>query len=149
IEQLEANADDYGTIAVLLGARSPDELLYRADLDRWQSSADLHFEVTVDNASPAWRGNVGLVTQLMEAAPISEPDAVMFTCGPEIMMRFAALGFVNLGGSSRNTYVSLERNMHCAIGHCGHCQLGPALLCRDGPVMDWSRAAPLLAVRER
>ncbi len=32
-------------------------------------------------------------------------------------------------------FVSLERNMHCAVGHCGHCQLGPAFVCKDGPVL--------------
>jgi NAD(P)H-flavin reductase len=47
---------------------------------------------------------------------------------------------------SAQAYVSLERNMKCAIGHCGHCQLGPEFICRDGPVFRHERVAPLLRV---
>ena len=149
IEELAAERGRYRRVAVLVGARSPESVLYPPLLDQWRSSAGIDVDVTVDNASPSWRGHVGLVTQLMGGAAVRPPETTLFTCGPTIMMRFAATTFLGLGGSSKQTFVSLERNMHCAVGHCGRCQLGPALLCRDGPVMDWATASPLLAVRER
>ncbi|MDH3707003.1 MAG: Ni/Fe hydrogenase subunit gamma, partial [Acidimicrobiia bacterium] len=68
-------------------------------------------------------------------------------CGPEVMMRFAAQALLDKGVAGERLWVSLERNMHCAIGHCGHCQLGPEFICRDGPVLAWSHVAPLLKVR--
>jgi NAD(P)H-flavin reductase len=43
-------------------------------------------------------------------------------------------------------FVSLERNMNCAVGLCGHCQLGPVFVCKDGPVFAFVRARPLLLV---
>jgi anaerobic sulfite reductase subunit B len=69
-------------------------------------------------------------------------------CGPEIMMRFTADGLVNLGLSTTDIQVSLERTMRCGAGWCGHCQLGPLLLCRDGPVVGYDQAEELLRVRE-
>lgn len=149
IEGLMAGSGRHRRIVVLVGARSPEGVLYKDLLVRWQSIAGTDVEITVDTAPASWRGHVGLVTQLMERAAVHHPETVLFTCGPEIMMRFAATTFSGLGGSVERTFISVERNMHCGIGHCGHCQLGPALLCRDGPVLDWATAAPLLAVRER
>jgi NAD(P)H-flavin reductase len=64
------------------------------------------------------------------------------------MMRFSAGVLLGKHLQSTRIRVSLERNMKCGVGLCGHCQLGPLLVCRDGPVVDYSVAAPLLAVRE-
>lgn len=64
------------------------------------------------------------------------------------MIRAAARELSARGFDRERIRISLERNMHCGVGHCGHCQLGPLLLCRDGPVVPWSRARPLMAVRE-
>ncbi|MGI9614982.1 MAG: FAD/NAD(P)-binding protein [Acidimicrobiales bacterium] len=149
IEQLVARSDQRRRVVVLVGARTPEGVLYNELLDEWRSTAGTDVEVTVDAAPASWRGHVGLVTQLMERAAVQHSETILFTCGPEVMMRFAATTFTELGGSTERTFISVERNMHCGIGHCGHCQLGPALLCRDGPVMDWATAAPLLSVRER
>jgi NAD(P)H-flavin reductase len=67
-------------------------------------------------------------------------------CGPEIMMKVVA-GELEAGGlRPESVYVSLERNMKCAIGFCGHCQLGPDFLCRDGPVVPYSHVAERLRV---
>jgi NAD(P)H-flavin reductase len=45
-------------------------------------------------------------------------------------------------------YVSLERNLKCAVRLCGHCQLGPAFICQDGPVFRYDRIRPYLVIRE-
>jgi anaerobic sulfite reductase subunit B len=144
-----ANRDAFGRLAVLIGARSPDLLLYRSELERWRDRADVHLEMTVDTALPSWRGDVGLVTRLIDRCPVDLATASVFICGPEVMMRHAAQSTVERGARPTRVSVSLERNMHCAIGHCGHCQLGPAFICKDGPVLDWGTVEPLLAVRAR
>jgi len=131
---------------VLLGAKRPDQLLYRAELERWRTAPGLVVETTVDVAPAGWRGNVGLVTQLLDRVELHGERTTAFVCGPEIMMRFVALDLRRRGVAPESILVSLERNMHCAIGHCGHCQLGPAIVCTDGPVLDWATIEPLLAV---
>ncbi|MGB5759397.1 MAG: hypothetical protein WBM50_20955, partial [Acidimicrobiales bacterium] len=125
-----------------------DTLLYRDELAQWGRQGSIDVGVTVDGATPSWRGHVGVVTSLIEHITAA-PEARAFVCGPEIMMRFTAHALVDQGLEPSAIAVSLERNMHCAIGHCGHCQLGPAFLCKDGPVLAWSLVEPLLKVRER
>lgn len=149
IEQILENRADYGRVAVLIGARSPDDLIYRDLLERWSARTDLDLHLTVDAAPTSWRGDVGLVTELIPKANIDITTAVTTICGPEIMMRFSAQRVIELGGRPADTHLSLERNMHCAIGHCGHCQLGPAFICKDGPVLDWLTVEPLWAVAGR
>ena len=148
IHHLLAHRERYGDIAILCGARSPGDLLFRRELERWRGRFDLQVEVTVDHAAAGWRGPVGVVTELIEQARVDPADTSALICGPEIMMRFTLRELERLGVAAERCWVSLERNMHCGIGHCGHCQLGGCLICRDGPVFPWPRVAPLLAVRE-
>jgi anaerobic sulfite reductase subunit B len=104
--------------------------------------------VTVDRPDPLWQGDVGVVTTLLDRAAFDPHAAAAFICGPEPMIRATAGDLVHRGVDPDRIRVSLERTMHCGTGHCGHCQLGPLLLCRDGPVVSWTRARPLLMVRE-
>lgn len=149
IAELLANRSTYGRAVLLVGAREPDALLYKGELEEWRGRFDIEVEVTVDSASPSWRGDVGVVTRLIERAPIDPDNTTAFICGPEVMMRFAARSVVDRGIPAAQVRLSLERNMHCAIGHCGHCQLGSAFLCKDGPVFSWPRAEQWLRVRDR
>lgn len=137
----------YGRLNILIGARSPLELLYIAQTRSWQA-AGARILITVDRPAPGWTGDVGVVTTLLERAAFDPGETVAFVCGPEVMIRATARELVQRGVSTDRIRVSLERTMHCGTGHCGHCQLGPLLLCRDGPVVSWKCAEPLLAVRE-
>ncbi|MFC5720917.1 FAD/NAD(P)-binding protein [Streptomyces gamaensis] len=136
---------DFGRLNVLVGARTPGDLLYRDELAGW---ARPYCGVTVDRPGPGWRGRVGVVTALLDDARFFPPRTSAFVCGPEVMIRATARELLHRGVRPGRILVSLERNMRCATGHCGHCQLGPLLLCRDGPVVGCDRAEPLLAVRE-
>lgn len=51
------------------------------------------------------------------------------TCGPEVMMRFTIRKLNDLGLANDQIYLSMERNMRCAVGFCGHCQYGPTFIC--------------------
>ena len=136
----------YGEVVLLYGARTPRDLLYVDELERWRSDATV--DVTVDAASPDWRGRVGVVPQLVPGARFDPDAATAFVCGPEIMLRYGVQALLDRGVAAERVYVSLERNMRCGVGHCGHCQLGPTLICRDGPVYDHATVAPWLEVRE-
>ncbi|MET8582362.1 FAD/NAD(P)-binding protein [Streptomyces collinus] len=136
----------YGRLAVLLGARTPADLIYREETESWREEARV--EVTVDRPAPGWQGAVGVVTALLDRLDQRPDRTCALVCGPEVMMRHTARDLVARGLVPHRVQVSLERNMHCATGHCGHCQLGPLLLCRDGPVVGYDRVADLLLVRE-
>jgi NAD(P)H-flavin reductase len=146
--RLFAEREHYGRIAVLYGTRSPDDILYRREIESWRRRLDVEAEVTVDHAKSGWHGSVGVVTKLIGRAAFDPDRTVALVCGPEIMMRFAATALETAGIASERIHVSMERNMKCAIGQCGHCQLGPTLVCRDGPVMRYDRVNRLLTVRE-
>ncbi|HUH07921.1 MAG TPA: FAD/NAD(P)-binding protein [Egibacteraceae bacterium] len=148
VQALLARRERYGRIAVIIGARSPSALLFRRDLAAWSARADVDVAVTVDAAGRDWRGDVGLVTELIPRAPFDPADTIALICGPEIMMRFAAAALLERGVSPSAIRISMERNMKCAIGHCGHCQFGPDFVCSDGPVLAFDRVAPLLTLRE-
>jgi NAD(P)H-flavin reductase len=138
----------FGRIALLYGTRGPAEILYPRELERWRQNLDLQLEVTVDHAGEDWHGHVGVVTHLIPRAAFDPARTVAFVCGPEIMMRFAALALRDAGVAEDAIHLSMERNMKCALGHCGRCQFGPMLVCRDGPVVSYERIARLLTTKE-
>ena len=144
-----AERDRHRRVIVLYGGRAPEQLLYRDELERWSARDDLELGLTVDVAGSDWRGQVGVVPGLLERADLDPEASTVLACGPEVMMRFSVAAAVELGIPSSRVFVSLERNMRCAVGHCGHCQLGGEFICRDGPVFEWDRVAGPLAVRER
>jgi NAD(P)H-flavin reductase len=148
VYELLRRRGEFGEVAVLYGSRTPRELLYRRELERWRGRFDLQVDVTVDAAEGDWRGNVGVVTKLVAGARFDPTAAVALVCGPEIMRRFAARALLERGVPAERIHLSMERDMHCGLGHCGHCQLGPTLICRDGPVYRYDELAPLLEVRE-
>jgi NAD(P)H-flavin reductase len=138
----------FGRVTVLYGARSPGDLLFGADLARWEARADIAVHVTVDHATREWTGRVGVVPALVPHLDLDVARTTVLMCGPEVMMRFTAKAFRERGVRDARLVVSLERHMQCAVGLCGHCQLGPTLVCRDGPVYPYERVRRLLEVRE-
>jgi NAD(P)H-flavin reductase len=148
VYHLLANRERYGRIALLYGTRSPDQILYRDELQEWRHSLDIEVDVTVDHADPSWRGNVGVVTKLIGRASFDPMHAIALVCGPEVMMRFSVMGLNEAGMPDEAIYLSMERNMKCAIGLCGHCQWGPSFMCKDGPVFRHDRIRHLLPLKE-
>jgi NAD(P)H-flavin reductase len=140
--------DDYGAVSVLVGARTPGDLLFVHELEQWRSRLDAEVDVTVDAAAAGWHGRVGLVTTLVPGAPVDPGRVSALVCGPEVMMTFVVRALLDRGVTLERIWVSMERNMRCAVGHCGHCQLGPTLICRDGPVYGAADMTRLMKVRE-
>ena len=148
IYHLLRNRDQYGRIALLYGARTPADLLYREELEVWNKRGDFQVLTTVDKADMSWRGSIGLVTTLFQRADFDPKRTVGMICGPEVMMRFALNEFESRGVPSERLFLSMERNMQCAIGFCGHCQFGPSFVCMDGPVFRHDRIRTFFDVRE-
>lgn len=148
IYHLLAHRAQYGRITILYGARGTQDMLFKKELERWRSRLDVEVQVTVDRASSDWQGQVGVVTQLVRRASFDPPDTYAMACGPEIMIRFAVRELLHRGVPADQVFVSLERNMKCAVGFCGHCQLGPDFVCKDGPVFAYPRVESLFGLRE-
>ncbi|MCU0573548.1 MAG: FAD/NAD(P)-binding protein [Syntrophobacteraceae bacterium] len=143
-----SNRSAFQRIVLIYGARTPDDLLYRREVEKWGGHPDLQVEVTVDSGGRDWQGHVGVVTTLIGRTVFDPARTTAFICGPELMMRFTVLELLRQGVAEERIFVSLERNMKCGVGLCGHCQLGPFLTCRDGPVIAHSRARDWLGRRE-
>ncbi|GMU91670.1 MAG: oxidoreductase [Candidatus Hydrogenedentota bacterium] len=143
-----ANRGRYGRLVLMYGARTPDDILYRKELERWRGRFDMEVLVTVDRSIGGWRGHVGVVTELVPRVPFDPYHATAFVCGPEIMMKYSIDALAKRGLPHERIYVSMERNMKCAIGFCGHCQYGPEFVCRDGPVFRFDRVKRLFEIRE-
>ena len=148
IYSILANRRRYGHVVILVGSRNPKDLLYRLELEEWRRRLDIDIEVTVDHADADWRGNVGVVPGLIPRAAFDPEETVALVCGPEVMMRFTVSALRDAGVASERIYLSMERNMKCAVGLCGHCQFGPAFICKDGPVMRYDKIGEIFAVRE-
>ncbi len=145
-----ANRAAYSGLTIVYGARSPDDILFGEELRTWKSRLDTSVEVTVDRAAPVWTGRVGVVTGALDRAlaGISAADVSAFVCGPEIMMRFSVQVLNAAKVPQDRIWISMERNMKCALGFCGHCQFGPDFVCKDGPVFRHDKVAARIAVKE-
>ncbi len=142
--ELVTRRDHYHRVALLYGARTPDDILFGNELRRWASLNGIDVQVTVDNAPHDYRGRVGLVTQLVSRTGFDPQRTLALVCGPEVMMRAAASALRDRGVVANRLRMSMERNMKCGVGLCGHCQLRDLFICVDGPVLDYERLAPYL-----
>ncbi len=139
---------DYGRVIVLYGGRSALDLLFRVELEEWGNNHEVETLVTVDRGDSSWKGHIGVVTGLLSYIKLDARNTVAYVCGPEIMMRFTADELEARDIPVESIYLSMERNMKCAIGFCGHCQMGPTFICKDGPVYQLPQIRPLLDKKE-
>ena len=138
--------NDFGRLVILQGVKHSNDLIWRSRYERWSQLPAVDVRLAADVAEGQWHGVEGPVTTLFDSIDM-DGGGVAFVCGPEPMMSASARQLVARGMDPGDIWLSLERNMQCATGHCGHCQLGPKFVCRDGPVFAWPELEPLLAVR--
>ncbi len=128
---------------VIAGFRSPDDILFRKDLERWDGLLDLI--LTVDGAPEGYQGNVGLVTKYIADLPLKDAaSARAVVVGPPPMMKFTIIEFLKKGFQEENIWVSQERKMCCGLGKCGHCRIGSKYVCVDGPVFNYTESKLLI-----
>jgi len=137
----------FGKLVIVQGVKHAEDLIWREQYDRWAKLPDTQVLVAASQGGALWPWHVGRVTDLFELAQFNPARAVAMMCGPEGMMRAAADSLLARGLPAPHLYLSMERNMQCAVGRCGHCQFGGAFVCRDGPVFGWDEVKGLLAHR--
>ena len=138
VDAIRAQRDRFLAVRLYYGARTPSDMLYRAELERWAARDGIEVALTVDRADDSWHGPVGVVTHLFDRATWDGNRAVGFVCGPERMMQATVDSLEERGVSRDRIFVTLERHMECGIGLCGHCQMGRLFVCKDGPVFALS-----------
>ena len=125
-------------VSIKYGAKSPEDLVYRNAFEEWNSIKNVDFTVTVDAGGPDWKGNVGVVTTILDNLDVTIPDSYAVVCGPEIMLKFATFKLLEVGYKPEQIYLSMNRRMSCGTGKCGRCNVGPYYLCKDGPDMNYA-----------
>ena len=133
--------DNFGNVAVAYGARTRQDLYFMQEYKSWQQSG-VEVGITVDIGDESWKGNVGLVTSLMDKFRISSGSAAI--CGPPVMINAVAEKLMDKGFDHSDIYVSMERHMKCGVGKCEHCLIGPYHACQEGPVFSYDKVKPLL-----
>ncbi|HOC02310.1 MAG TPA: FAD/NAD(P)-binding protein [Candidatus Ratteibacteria bacterium] len=132
----------YEKITFCCGAKTPADYIYKNQiLDEWLRYSEkmpVSFRITVDKKDEGWNFMEGLVTTTLDNLDIKISNSVAVVCGPPVMMRFTTLKLLDLGYSDSDIYLSMERKMYCAVGHCRHCLIGPYFVCKDGPVFTYN-----------
>lgn len=147
IYHIMKHRQDFERVILLYGARTPGDLLFTDEYPAWQQ-ADIEVDTTVDIGEPDWTGRIGVVPVLFYRLRLEPRRTRILTCGPEIMIRFVIFEALARKVPREHIYLSMERNMQCALGLCGQCQLGPAFVCKDGPVFTYRQMEPYLHVEE-
>ncbi len=137
-----------GKDIILYGAKTPKDIIYRDEFPRYRDLFQVF--LIVDKADPEeyWKGEVGLVTRLLDKASFDPLGTTVFMCGPEVMMQSTIRELLLRGVPGEKIYLSMERNMNCGMGLCGHCFFGPKFVCKDGPVFKYADVEDFLGVRE-
>ncbi len=147
IRYLMRRREDYGHISILQGVKHADDLIWREQYDVWMKLRDVRVLLAADVVNNAWRGQQGLVTELIGQLTLRPHRSVALLCGPELMMLAAIANLREAGLADKNLWFSTERNMQCGIGQCGHCQIGPKYVCRDGPVFCYAELADFFGAK--
>jgi sulfite reductase subunit B len=134
---------EFGHLTILIGARTPSELLFRDEFETWERRHDVDVHVTVDRAEGDWSGHVGVITTLFPKVQLDPKTTAVVIVGPPVMYRFALAETFAKGVPGDHVYVSLERRMKCGVGKCGHCQMNGVYVCQKGPVFSYTEIADL------
>lgn len=138
IQYIVDKRENYGRLIILMGAKTPQELLFIDELKDLRKNNVAEVHLTVDRADALWNECVGVVTVLFKRIKIEPVRTLAFVVGPPVMFKFVLLELESLGMAEQNIYVSLERHMKCGIGRCGHCQINGLYVCREGPVFSYA-----------
>jgi NAD(P)H-flavin reductase len=136
--------DRFGRLTIMQGVKHSEDLLWRARYETWARMPNTQVVVAADAAGKNWPWHVGRVTDLFDTVTLDTNNTIAMMCGPEGMMRGVVAHLLGKGMTVDDIYLSMERNMQCAVGHCGHCQFGGHFVCKDGPVFSFREVQPLL-----
>ena len=134
INYVRANRANYGTVDIVYGSRSMDDLVdFKEIEEEWKNEKDFNVFLTIDREQEGWNGHVGFVPAYVKEVNIPT-DRTAILCGPPIMIKFTLQALLELGFNKEQVYTTLEFRMKCGVGKCGRCNVGNKYICKDGPV---------------
>ncbi len=129
------NRSEFGKIDIVYGARSPEDLIQKEEINkRWPAAPDTTVYLTVDARFEGWEGHVGFVPSYVSELAFSPQNRMAITCGPPIMIKFVLKALEELQFNPDQVITTLEMRMKCGVGKCGRCNIGSRYVCKDGPV---------------
>ncbi len=131
--------ENFKKIYIRYGARTPRDIVYKKLLPEWAKIDGVDIVQTVDVGDETWKGQVGVVTVILDKLPVNFKNSVSIVCGPPIMLKFVTQRLLEAGFATADVYLSMERNMSCGFGKCNHCRIGHYYVCKDGPVFTWEQ----------
>lgn len=147
INYIMRRRERYGKLTIIQGVKHSRDLIYRDRYQTWAAAPDTQVLIAASAGEALWPWHVGPVTDLFEQAQFDPAKTVAMMCGPEGMMIAGAGLLAQRGVAQENIYLSMERNMQCAVGLCGHCQYGGKFICKDGPIFSYPEVKDLFGVR--
>ena len=139
INYVRANRDNYGTVDVVYGARSAEDLV---DIDEiqneWTKTPGVNVHLTIDRAQEGWDGHVAFVPAFVTELGF-DPNKTVLVCGPPVMIKFTLKALMEQGFKRNNVYTTMELRMKCGVGKCGRCNIGSKYVCKDGPVFRFDQ----------
>jgi NAD(P)H-flavin reductase len=144
ISYITDRRQDFGRLAILHGVKHCSDLIWGECYSEWAAQDDTQVLLSADRCDLSWSGTTGPVTQLFDQLEIPPSEAAAMICGPEPMQHACAEWLLANDMPAGDIWLSLERNMRCAVGLCGHCQFGEHFICRDGPVFRYDVIRPLI-----
>ena len=127
--------DQFQNITLMYGAKRPQDMLFREELQGLVDRTDINCLLTVDaDPSGTWENHIGLLPTLFDHARIEPLRTFAAVCGPPVVYKFILRKLLELGFPKNRILMSLERRMKCGIGKCGHCSIGYKYTCLQGPI---------------
>ncbi|HIJ65721.1 MAG TPA: FAD/NAD(P)-binding protein [Candidatus Hydrogenedentes bacterium] len=136
IQYCEDRRNAFGAVTILYGAKSPEDVLFKDEIEAWKTCQHFVCASTVDAVAEGtcYDGPVGLITTLIPPLEIDPDNTIAVVVGPPVMYRFVIDQLAEKGLPENKIVVSLERYMRCGVGKCGHCTIEHLYCCIDGPV---------------
>lgn len=133
------NRKSYGTIDIVYGSRSKDDLVdYDEIINEWSKEDGINVHLTIDREQEGWDGHVGFVPNYVKELNFDKSKTVII-CGPPIMIKFTLAGLKELGFNEKQIFTTMEMKMKCGVGKCGRCNIGTKYVCKDGPVFSFDQ----------
>src|SRR3569623_194635 len=147
INYIARRRERYGRLNIVQGGKHSSNFIWRERYAAGRALPDTQVLLAADAGEPLWPWHIGRVTDLFDQLRYDPQHVSVMMCGPEGMMHVVARHMQMAGVAQRDIWLSMERNMQCALGHCGHCQYGAQFICRDGPVFSFDCVAALFDVQ--
>lgn len=130
----EQNRPQFGSIQMLIAARSSKDFTYFRDFETWRAVKDVSVALTIDRAEEGWNELVGFPHTLVGDMGVDCANTYGIFCGPPMMIKAVSNKLVEMGMPKNKILTTLEMRMTCGVGKCGKCNIGHQYVCVDGPV---------------